>query len=220
MELQTSTGLRAEVRAASNAAMALTATRSSIRAGIAAVKQAITEARLAAARTGDPIEEAAPAEKAALAELLEERDTLVERHHVVHENAALLAIRAESALISEVSTQIAKPGPTCNRLSRWPKPRRPPTSSSLRGSSALRRRDDAATRRFWRQSGARSCRRSVNRNVERVVAEGVVGASSCSQHATTATPPVTSDRLRFFRRRLGVPRGGSASASSYPPTPG
>lgn len=159
MELQTSTGLRAEVRAASNAAMALIATRSSIRAGIAAVKQAITEARLASARTGDPIEEAAPAEKAALAELLEERDTLAERHHAAHENAALLAIRAESALISEVSTQIAKPGPTCNRLSRWPKPRRPPTSPSLRGSSALRRRDDAATRRFWRQSGARSCRR-------------------------------------------------------------
>lgn len=159
MELQTSTGLRAEVRAASNAAMALIATRSSLKAVIAAVKQAITEARLAAARTGDPIKEAAPAEKAALAELLEERDTLAERHHAAHENAALLAIRAESALISEVSTQIAKPGPTCNRLSRWPKPRRPPTSSSLRGSSALRRRDDAATRRFWRQSGARSCRR-------------------------------------------------------------
>ena len=117
MELQTSTGLRAEVQAASNAAMALTATRSSIRAVIVAVKQAITEARLAA-RTGDPIEEAAPAEKAALAELLEERDTLAERHHAAHENAALLAIRAESALISEVSNQIAKPGPTCNRLSR------------------------------------------------------------------------------------------------------
>jgi hypothetical protein len=102
MELQTSTGLRAEVRAASNAAMALTASRSSLKAVIAAVKQAITEARLAAARTGDPIEEAAPAEKAALAELLEERDTLAERHHAAHENAALLAIRAESALISEV----------------------------------------------------------------------------------------------------------------------
>ncbi|HEV2745055.1 MAG TPA: hypothetical protein VGV91_18005 [Rubrobacter sp.] len=106
MEPQTSTDLRAEVRAAANAAMALTAaSRSGIRAVIAAVKQAITDARLAAARTGDPIEEAAPAEKAALAELLEERDTLAERHHAAHENAALLAIRAESALISEVSTQ-------------------------------------------------------------------------------------------------------------------
>jgi hypothetical protein len=108
MEPQTSTDLRAEVRAAANAAMALTARRSSIRAVIAAVKQAITDARLAAARTGDPIEEAAPAGKAALAELLEERDTLAERHHAAHENAALLAIRAESALISEVSTQITQ----------------------------------------------------------------------------------------------------------------
>jgi hypothetical protein len=60
----------------------------------------------------------------------------------------------------------------------------------------------------------------VNRNVERVVADGVVGASPCSRHATTATPPVASDRLRFLIRRLGIPRGGSASASSYLPTSG
>ena len=108
MEPQTSTDLRAEVQAATNAAAALAARRSSIGADVAAAKRAITDARLVAARTGDPIEEAAPAEKAALAELLEERDTLAERYHAARENAALLAIRAESALISEVSTQIAQ----------------------------------------------------------------------------------------------------------------
>ena len=105
---KTSTDLRAEVQAATNAAAALAARRSSIGAEIAAVKQAITDARLAAARAGDPIEEAAPAKKAALAELLKERDTLAERHHAARENAALLAIRAERALISEVSAQIAQ----------------------------------------------------------------------------------------------------------------
>lgn len=93
---------------AANAATALAARRSGIGTEIAAAKQAVTDARLAAARTGDPIGEAGPAEKAALAELLEERDTLPERYHTSRENAVLLAIRAESALISEVSLQIAQ----------------------------------------------------------------------------------------------------------------
>ncbi|MDQ3637993.1 MAG: hypothetical protein M3426_08365 [Actinomycetota bacterium] len=108
MEPQSSADLSAEAQAATNAATALGARRSGIGAEIAAVKQTITDARLAAARAGDPIGEAAPAEKAALAELLEERDTLPERHHVARENAVLLAIRAEGALIFEVSSQIAQ----------------------------------------------------------------------------------------------------------------
>lgn len=108
MEPQASTDLRAEVQAATNAATALAARRSSIGAEIAAAKQAVTDARLAAARAGDPIGKAGTAEKVALAELLEERDTLPERHHASRKNVALLTIRADSALISEVSTQIAQ----------------------------------------------------------------------------------------------------------------
>lgn len=108
MEPTTSADLRIEAQAATDAATALAARRSNIGPEIVAAKQAVTDARLAAARAGDPIGEAGPAEKAALAELLEERDTLPERHHASRENAALLTIKAESALISEVSAQIAQ----------------------------------------------------------------------------------------------------------------
>jgi hypothetical protein len=83
----------------------------------------------------------------------------------------------------------------------------------------LRRRDDAATRRFWRQSGARSCRRCEPKRREGRGGGGgrrfFVQSACNDRHAARDIR-----RLRFFIRRLGVPRGGSASASSYPPNPG
>lgn len=108
MEQKTSAQLRAEADAATSTATALAERRGTVDRDIERVGEAIRAARLAAARAGTAVEEAGAAERLELEGLLEERDTLPERHHAARENAAMLGISAEAAVVREISPQVAQ----------------------------------------------------------------------------------------------------------------